>query len=99
MHERINEIDDEIYKCLRDQLRLFENQNSQVLHSWFLFALKLKKSDIIPFLEDFLSENGAINFIVDLYKEYFIMDKISAINCFNANRYNYFVKKVVFIIQ
>ena len=84
--ERSKEIDNEIYISLRDLLKLYENQNTQVLHSWFLLALKLNKSDVIPFLDEFLFENGAFDYLVDLYKEYFIMDKISALKSFDSNR-------------
>lgn len=85
--ERIKEIDNEVYTNIRDSLKLYQNQNSQILHSWFTLALKLKKTDVLPHIELFLSKTGKLDDILDLYKEYYLINKFEALRIFQKNKY------------
>jgi hypothetical protein len=84
LHERINEINPSIYNNLRNMLDNSNSQNAEILHSWIMLSLKLRRKDIIPLVDSFLSMHGRYDFLINLYKEYYILDKFSAMKSFNS---------------
>lgn len=86
LHERIKDINQTIYLNLRDTLELSKYEDSEILYSWILLSLKLREKEIIPILDDFLSIHGRYDFLINLYKEYYNMDKYFALRCFNSNK-------------
>jgi len=84
--DRLKDVTDDIYKFLRDTLKMHGNYNSEVRNLWYQLSLNLKKEDVIPFVEDFLSQIGRMKYIRPIYKAYGYLNKKLAVSCFDKNK-------------
>ncbi len=84
LHERIIEINQSIYNNLKNMLENSNSQNAEILYSWIMLSLKLRQKDVIPLVDSFLSVHGRYDFLINLYREYYILDKFSAMKSFNS---------------
>ena len=76
----------ELYKFLRDTLKMHGNYNSEIKNLWYQLSLNLKQEDVIPFVEDFLSQIGRMKYIRPIYKAYGLLNKKLAYACFEKNK-------------
>lgn len=84
--DRINDLNDSLYKFLRDNLGLHSGYNSEVKNLWYQLALSTKHTDVIPFVEEFLGKIGRMKYIRPIYKAYALLNKKAAVACFEKNR-------------
>jgi len=81
--DSLNDMTDDVYNLLRDTLKLYENQNAEVLNDWYLIGLSLKKDDIKPYAISFLSKFGRMKYIRPLYAAFYKFNKTECLKVFN----------------
>jgi len=75
-----------IYELLRDNLKLHSGYNMDVEILWFKIGFLDNKTDIVPFVEDFLSKTGRMNYLVAIYRAYGLYNLQNAKASFQKNK-------------
>ncbi len=81
------EISETIYNNLKDTLNLNSNLNDELASLWYQIALKNKMTDVIPFVENYLSRVGRMRYLRPNYRLLFKLNRESAVKTFETNRY------------
>ena len=71
---------------LRDNLELNNGYNMDVQSMWYQLGLIAKKSDIIPFVDEFVSKTGRIKYLRPIFKAYVLYDLKLAKDVFEKNK-------------
>ena len=83
----IKKVDDKVYKNLRDNLKLNqENYNMEVKYLWYQIALKTKHDDVIPDLKKMLLSIGRMKYLKPLYSSWYEFNKNDAKSFFDKNK-------------
>ncbi len=83
----IKKVDDKVYKNLRDNLKLNqENYNMEVKYLWYQIALKTKHDDVIPDLKKMLLSIGRMKYLKPLYSSWYEFNKKDAKSFFDKNK-------------
>jgi leukotriene-A4 hydrolase len=89
LNEDITKLTQETYIEMRDRFNLHIKQNAEVAYVWFQICLKLKQSDAIPFIQDFLLNNGRMKYIKPVYFAYYSYNKEECLTFFDKNKFIY----------
>ena len=99
----IKKVDDKVYKNLRDNLKLNqEDYNMEIKYLWYQIALKTKHDEVIPSIKKMLLATGCIKYIKPLYSVWYEFNKKDAESFFDKNKNLYHPvtqKNVAFVFK
>ena len=99
----IKKVDDKVYKNLRDNLKLNqEDYNMEIKYLWYQIALKTKHDEVIPSIKKMLLATGCIKYIKPLYSVWYEFNKKDAKSFFDKNKNLYHPvtqKNVAFVFK
>ena len=78
--------DKEIYENLRDKLNLHAGHNVEVQYTWYRLALLGKNADVVPYVKNFLLNNGRMKYLKPVYLAFYEYNKEEALDFFNKNK-------------
>ena len=83
----IKKVDDKVYKNLRDNLKLNqEDYNMEIKYLWYQIVLKTKHDEVIPSIKKMLLATGCIKYIKPLYSVWYEFNKKDAKSFFDKNK-------------
>ncbi len=86
IEDYFNKFKCKVYELLRDNLDLHTHYNLEVSYLWYALALKAKQSDVLPYVDTFLSKTGRLSYICPIYRAYKNFNEEKAKAAFQANK-------------
>ena len=71
----------------------------EVESKWYILGLNANKPDIIPFVQDFISKTGRIEYLLPIYRAFKKYNLEGAQKAFESNKYEFIINLENIIIK